>query len=69
MLGTIFYIYIHIGTLKNLVFAFDYATWKMLNIIHYGLKEIITFKSFLRLVKVGLDFTLLGKEFQVLDAK
>ena len=41
----------------------------MLNIIHYGSKEIITFKSFLRLVKVGLDFTLLGKEFQVLDAK
>ena len=56
-------------TLKNLVFAFDYATWKMLNIIHYGSKEIMAFKSFLRLVKVGLDFTLLGKEFQVLDAK
>lgn len=41
----------------------------MLNIIHFGIKETITFKSFLKLVKVGLDFTLLGKEFQVLVAK
>ena len=55
--------------MKKNLFTFDYATWKMLNIVHYGWREIITFKSFKKLVKVGLDFTLLGKEFQVLVAK